>query len=74
MMNLLDPPTCIIVPDDLSAIGAMNAVKKVGKTIPDDISIVGYDGIQMTQLMNPSLTTFCQNTYEIGRTLSLIHI
>lgn len=68
MMNLLDPPTCIIVPDDLSAIGAMNAVKKVDKTIPDDISIVGYDGIQMTQLMNPSLTTFCQNTYEIGRT------
>ena len=41
MMNLLDPPTCLIDPDELSAIGAMNAVKKVGKTIPDDNSIVG---------------------------------
>lgn len=67
MMNLFDPPTCIIVPDDVAAIGAMNAVKKAGKVIPDDISIVGYDGIQMTQLITPSLTTFCQDTYEIGR-------
>ncbi|MGN1480295.1 LacI family DNA-binding transcriptional regulator [Porcipelethomonas sp.] len=67
MLGLYDPPTCILVPDDLAAIGSLNAAKEVGKTVPDDISIAGYDGIQMTQLITPSLTTFSQNTYEIGR-------
>ncbi|MGN0614013.1 MAG: LacI family DNA-binding transcriptional regulator [Porcipelethomonas sp.] len=68
MLRLYDPPTCIIVPDDVAAIGAMNAVKKLGMTIPDDISLVGYDGVSMIQLLEPSLTTYCQDTYEIGTT------
>ncbi len=67
MLNLLDPPTCIIVPDDIAAIGALNAAKKLGKRVPEDISIVGYDGVEMVQLIKPSLTTYCQNAHEIGR-------
>lgn len=67
MMEHFDPPTCIIVPDDVAAIGAMNAARKVGKVIPDDISIVGYDGIGMIQLLKPNLTTYCQDTYAMGR-------
>jgi len=66
MLELFDPPTCILVPDDIASIGALNAVKKAGKSVPEDISIAGYDGIRTTQLMTPSLTTFCQDTYEIG--------
>lgn len=67
MLNLPDPPTCVILPDDIAAIGAFNAVKKMGKKIPDDISVVGYDGIEMVQLIKPCLTTYCQNAHEIGR-------
>lgn len=67
MLKLYDPPTCIIMPDDVCAIGAMNAAKKMGLSIPDDISIVGFDGMQTTQLMTPSLTTYYQDTVEIGK-------
>ncbi len=67
MMELYDPPTCVIVPDDIAAIGAINAVRKAGKSIPEDISIAGYDGISTIQLLQPNLTTYCQNSYEIGR-------
>lgn len=67
MLNLHDPPTCVILPDDVAAIGAMNAAKKLGKSIPDDISIVGYDGIKMIQILKPSLTTYCQDTAGMGR-------
>ncbi len=69
MMNLLDPPyVYIIVPDDLSAIGAMNAVKKSVRRFQTIFQLLVMTVFKMTQLMNPSLTTFCQNTYEIGRT------
>lgn len=67
MMGLFDPPTCIILPDDVAAIGARNAVAKLGKTIPDDIAIAGYDGISLCKLIKPELTTYCQDSYEIGR-------
>jgi DNA-binding LacI/PurR family transcriptional regulator len=67
MMKLYDPPTCIILPDDVCSIGAMNAAKEAGLKIPDDISVIGFDGIKMTQLMNPSVTTYYQDTVEIGR-------
>lgn len=67
MFKLFDPPTCILLPDDVSSIGAINAAKKVGKSVPDDISIIGYDGIFMTQIITPTLTTYYQDAYEIGR-------
>lgn len=67
MLELYTPPTCIILPDDIAAIGAMNAVRKAGRAIPEDVSIAGYDGIGMVQLLEPKLTTYCQDTYEMGR-------
>lgn len=67
MLRLHDRPTLIILPDDIGSIGALNAAKELGISIPDDLSIVGYDGITMTKLMNPSLTSFEQDTHEIGK-------
>lgn len=68
--NLLDstnPPTCILYPDDFSAIGGMNSVKDRGLRIPEDISIAGYDGIMMASQMEPVLTTYYQDTRCIGQ-------
>ena len=47
LLNLENPPTCIIY--------------------PDDISVAGYDGTRMSQLLHPKLTTIKQDTEEIGR-------
>ncbi len=60
-------PTCIFFPDDYSFIGAMNAIRELGLRIPDDISAVGYDGIQLSQMISPRLTTWQQDTKELGR-------
>ncbi len=66
LLNLSDPPTCIIAPDDYSALGVMNAARRLGLSIPDDISIAGYDGISVSQALEPKLTTIKQDTDKIG--------
>ena len=67
LLELRDRPTCIIFPDDFSCIGAINAIKDLGLTIPDDISIAGYDGILLSQVLDPKLTTLQQDTKTLGR-------
>ncbi len=61
-----DPPTCILYPDDYTCIGGVNAGRQLGKRIPDDFSIVGYDGIQMGALLEPQLTTVDQRSDQVG--------
>ncbi len=64
----LDPrPDCILFPDDYSYIGGMNAIREAGLRIPEDISTMGYDGINLSQVISPRLTTYRQNTGEMGR-------
>ncbi len=67
LLDLKDRPTCIIFPDDFSCIGGINAIKELGLTIPDDISIAGYDGIVLSQVLDPKLTTLQQDTRALGR-------
>lgn len=67
LLNLTDRPTCIIFSDDYSAIGGMNEIKARGLTIPEDISIAGYDGSNIAAQIEPQLTTIVQDTRMIGR-------
>ena len=66
LLNLPNPPSCIIYPDDTSLIGGRNVIIKRGMKIPQDISVAGYDGTMMSQLLYPKLTTISQNTELIG--------
>ena len=67
LLALKKRPTCILYPDDYSAIGGLNAIEEAGLTVPDDISVVGYDGLYVSQIIHPKLTTYEQNCEEIGR-------
>lgn len=67
MLSLYTPPTCIIAPDDFSAIGVCNAIKSLGFSIPDDIAVIGYDGIYLSQVLEKPLTTMKQNIELIGK-------
>lgn len=67
LLELKDRPTCIIFPDDFSCIGGINAIQEQGLSIPEDISIAGYDGILLSQVLDPQLTTLQQNTKALGR-------
>ena len=68
LLELPQPPTCIIFPDDFSALGGYNALAEAGLSIPDDISVMGYDGIYLSRVVNPSLVTYQQNTAALGQT------
>ncbi|MGN0273755.1 MAG: LacI family DNA-binding transcriptional regulator [Chordicoccus sp.] len=68
LLSLREPPTCILYPDDLSAVGGYNAVRERHLSIPGDISLAGYDGINLAKIMEPQLTTIEQDTTAIGRT------
>lgn len=67
LLNLPVPPSCIMYPDDFSFIGGMNEIEKHGLIIPDDISVAGYDGIYLSQVLRPRLCTFKQNTEALGK-------
>lgn len=67
LLSLPDPPTCILYPDDYAAMGGINEIRERGLRIPEDISIVGYDGIDIAKILEPKLTTICQDTKKIGQ-------
>ena len=59
-------PTCIFFPDDYSYIGGSNAIREAGLRIPEDVSAVGYDGIPLSRIVSPVLTTWRQDTAGMG--------
>ena len=68
LLALPQRPTCIIFPDDFSAMGGYSAIQQAGLCIPQDISVMGYDGIYLSRVMSPKLVTYQQNTMMLGRT------
>lgn len=66
LLSLPDRPTCIFFPDDYSWIGGVNAIHEAGLEVPRDISTVGYDGIPLSRIVNPVLTTWRQDTEKLG--------
>jgi LacI family transcriptional regulator len=70
MMRFLEGgrlPTALICARDTIAIGVMRAAAENGLKVPDDISIVGYDDIDVSRYLLPALTTIRQSSEEIGR-------
>jgi LacI family transcriptional regulator len=61
-------PTAIFGFNDNVAIGAMNAARKLGLRVPEDVSIVGFDDTLMSRVVTPKLTTIRQPLAELGRT------
>jgi LacI family transcriptional regulator len=64
----------IFASSDVTAAGAMKAVNRMGKRVPEDIQIIGYDGIPFGEMLVPSLTTIAQPIYEMGATAARLLI
>jgi LacI family transcriptional regulator len=64
--------SALFVWDDRLAVGARRAILEAGKKIPDDIAMVGYDDIEISEYLFPSLTTVRQPSYQIGNTATKI--
>jgi LacI family transcriptional regulator len=52
--------------NDLLAIGAMEAVRKSGRTVPGDIAVVGFDDIELASLVTPQITTVRQSQEQVA--------
>lgn len=60
--------TALFAISDLTAFGAYKAIMEAGKKIPDDYSVMGFDGIELTQFYHPALTTMVQPCEEMIKT------
>ncbi len=58
--------TAIFAANDLSALGAINAISATGRRVPDDVSVVGFDNLRLSAFMSPPLTTIHQPAHEIA--------
>lgn len=62
-----NPPTAIFATDDIKAIGAYKAILELGLKIPDDISLIGHNNYDISQITTPPLTTIDVPILELGR-------
>ena len=67
ILELKDKPTAVFCASDMIAIGAMQAIKEAGYSVPEDFSLVGFDGVDLGQLISPRLTTIRQDTSKMGQ-------
>ncbi|MCB0168565.1 MAG: LacI family DNA-binding transcriptional regulator [Anaerolineae bacterium] len=67
LLKLPNRPTAIISINDLLAIGALRAAQDLGLDVPADLSLVGYDDIQMAKYLVPRLTTVAKDSIRVGQ-------
>lgn len=66
LMNLPAPPDGIFCANDLMALGCIEALKELGKSVPSDVAVVGFDNRDIAQFTMPPLTTFHLPMFEMG--------
>lgn len=66
LLRLKDRPTCILYPDDFTYFGGKKILESNGLSVPHDISVAGFDGLLLSQIISPKLTTVKQDTVTIG--------
>ncbi len=67
LMSLKNKPEVIFAANDMMALGCYDAAEKKGLAIPDDIAIVGFDDIFISQYLNPPLTTVAAQIEDEGK-------
>jgi LacI family transcriptional regulator len=66
LLSLDEPPTAVFAASDMMALGAIRAAGDAGLNVPADLSVVGFDDIQLADHMNPPLTTLRQDKAGLG--------
>lgn len=65
MLSLAERPTAIVAASDTQAVGVLEAARELGLCVPEDLSVIGYDDIEVADMMG--LTTMRQMLYEFGQ-------
>jgi LacI family transcriptional regulator len=67
LLELPQPPTAIFASNDVMAMGVMDIARHMGKRVPEDISVIGFDDIPQASMVYPALTTVRQPLEQMGR-------
>jgi LacI family transcriptional regulator len=62
-----DPPTAIFAFNDLMAMGALQALHRLGRRVPDDVAVIGFDGVPLAEHTSPPLSTIEQPIPQMGK-------
>jgi LacI family transcriptional regulator len=66
LLALADRPTAVFAGNDLSAISTIDVAQGMGLTVPDDLSVIGFDNVPESALVTPQLTTISQPLQRMG--------
>lgn len=66
LLSLPTPPDIILCVSDVFGVAAINAAKKLGLKVPEDVAVIGFDNIDLSTMVSPTLTTIDQPTYLLG--------
>lgn len=61
-----NPPTAVICSNDLTAVGMLHMAHKLGRKIPEDLSLIGFDDLFIAEMVQPALTTLHLSRSEIA--------
>jgi len=67
IMKSKEQPSAVFCASDMMAIGAIQAIHDSNKKVPEDYSVMGFDGIDISQIVTPRLTTIKQDTVLMGK-------
>jgi LacI family transcriptional regulator len=68
LLRLVEPPTAVVASNDVMAFSAISTAAQAGYRVPNDLSVIGFDDIEMASRTTPSLTTIRQPIVDMGRT------
>ena len=68
LLRLIPHPTAIFAGNDMIALGVLLAVREAGLRCPEEISIIGFDDLDLAETTNPSLSSVSRSGYQLGTT------
>jgi LacI family transcriptional regulator len=69
---MIPRPTAIFAGNDMIALGVLTAIREAGLRCPDDVSVMGFDDLDIAESTNPSLSSVSQSGYQLGATAARI--
>ena len=72
LLRLIPRPTAIFACNDMMALGVLNAIHEAGLRCPQDVSVMGFDDLELAETTNPALSSVSQSGYQLGTTAARI--
>ena len=72
LLRMLPPPTAIFAGNDMIAFGVLLATRDAGLRCPEDVSLMGFDNLELAEMTNPPLSSVSQPGYQLGTTAAQI--